>query len=349
LKFTEQGQVTVSVSTVPTPTGQSLRYEIADTGPGIGPEDQQRVFTAFTQLSKQSPTGVAGCGLGLTICKELVELMGGEIGVESQPGHGSRFFFTLPLEAAEPESSLDRAPGPAVPEPAQNSAVRLLVAEDTEDNRLLVTHYLRKEPIEVTFAEDGQKAVEEIQSGRTFDLILMDLDMPKLDGYGATRMILEWQTSHGQPPTPIVALSGHAMREAQQASLAAGCTAHVAKPVDRATLLSTVGRYARVKSAPPPRPAEVDEAIAALIPKYLASKPQQIEEARVSLAAKDFDPIRRFGHNLKGTGRGYGFPPIERMGKEIEKAAVARDEARIAEQLEDLLHFIAEDHVAAWD
>jgi len=348
LKFTEQGQVTVSVATVATPTGQSLRYEIADTGPGISPEDQQRVFTAFTQLSKQSPTGATGSGLGLTICKELVELMGGKIGVESQSGRGSRFYFTLPLEAAEPESSLDRAPSPAVQQPAQKGPVRLLVAEDTEDNRLLVTHYLRKEPIEVTFAEDGQKAVEEIQSGHKFDLILMDLDMPILDGYGATKMILEWQTSHGQSPTPIVALSGHAMREAQLASLAAGCSAHVAKPVDRAKLLSTVERYARTKTAPAPRTAEMDDAIAALIPKYLAAKPKQIEEARASLAAKDFEPIRRFGHNLKGTGRGYGFPPIETMGKEIEKAAVAHDEARIAEQLESLLHFIAEDHVASW-
>jgi CheY-like chemotaxis protein/anti-sigma regulatory factor (Ser/Thr protein kinase) len=349
LKFTEQGQVTVSVATVATPTGQSLRYEIADTGPGISPEDQQRVFTAFTQLSKQSPTGAAGSGLGLTICKELVELMGGKIGVESQSGRGSRFHFTLPLEAAEPESSLDRAPSPAIQQPARNGSVRLLVAEDTEDNRLLVTHYLRKEPIEVTFAEDGQKAVEEIRSGHKFDLILMDLDMPILDGYGATKMILEWQTSHGQSPTPIVALSGHAMREAQQASLAAGCSAHVAKPVDRATLLNTVERYARAKIAPPPRTAEMDDAIAALIPKYLASKPQQVEEARAFLAAQDFEPIRRFGHNLKGTGRGYGFPPIEMMGKEIEKAAAAHDEARIVEQLETLLQFVAEDHVAAWD
>jgi PAS domain S-box-containing protein len=348
VKFTEHGQVTVSITTVATPSGPGLRYEIADTGPGIGSEDQQRVFTAFTQLSKRSPT-TTGCGLGLTICKELVELMGGKIGLESQPGQGSRFYFTLPLETAEPESNAEGAPSPAVPEAVRNVTVRLLVAEDTEDNRLLVTHYLRKEPIDVTFAEDGQKAVEEIQSGHKFDLILMDLDMPRLDGYGATKMILEWQTSHGQPPTPIVALSGHAMREAQQASLAAGCTAHVAKPVDRATLLSTVDRYARVKCAPSPTTSGMDDAITALIPKYLASKPKQIEEARASLAAKDFDPIRRFGHNLKGTGRGYGFPPIEVMGKEIEKAAVAHDETRIAEQLESLLRFVAEDHAAAWD
>ncbi|HLK19978.1 MAG TPA: ATP-binding protein [Bryobacteraceae bacterium] len=349
VKFTERGQVTVSVTTVATLSGSSLRYEVADTGPGISQADQLRVFTAFTQLSKQSPHGTSGCGLGLTICKELVELMGGKIGLESQLGQGSRFFFTLPLEVAEPESNSDSVPGPPVAQLAPNGSVRLLVAEDTEDNRLLVTHYLRKEPIDITFAEDGQKAVEQIQAGHKFDLILMDLDMPRLDGYGATKMILDWQTSHGQPLTPIVALSGHAMREAQQASLAAGCAAHVAKPVDRATLLSTVDRYARVKVASPPKTASVDEALAALVPKYLASKPKQIEEARAALAANNFEPIRRFGHNLKGTGRGYGFPPIEDMGKEIEKAALAHDEARVVEQLESLLHFVNEEHVLVSD
>jgi CheY-like chemotaxis protein len=222
------------------------------------------------------------------------------------------------------------------------------VAEDTEDNRLLVTHYLRKEPIEVTFAGDGQEAADIIVAGREFDLILMDLDMPRLDGYGATRLIREWQRAQGKAPTPIVALSGHAMREAQQASLAAGCIAHVAKPVDQATLLNTIRRYGQAKVPQRPERVEVEEGIAALIPKYLASKPRQIEEAQAWLALKDFEPIRRFGHNLKGTGRGYGFPPIEEMGRAIEKAAAIRDETAITEQLENLRLFVAEDHVASW-
>jgi PAS domain S-box-containing protein len=348
VKFTEQGHVAVSVLTLSTPLGERLCYEVSDTGPGIGTEDQQRVFAAFTQLSKQNPPGAAGCGLGLTICRELVELMGGEIGVTSQPGRGSRFYFTLPLEAAEPMDALaDSSAGLAAPPSLDSGTVRLLVAEDTEDNRLLVTHYLRKEPVEVTFADDGQRAVDAIVAGREFDLILMDLDMPILDGYGATRFIREWQRSHGQAPTPIVALSGHAMREAQQASLAAGCTAHVAKPVDQATLLSTVRRYARVRTLYRPETAEVEDGIAALIPKYLASKPRQIEEARASLAIRDFAPIWRFGHNLKGTGRGYGFPPIEDIGREIEKAAADKDEAGISEQLENLRRFVADEPVGS--
>ena len=346
LKFTEQGHVAVSVLTLSTPAGDRLCYEVSDSGPGIGAEDQERVFSAFTQLQKQTPAGAAGCGLGLTICKELVELMGGEMGVTSQLGRGSRFYFTLPLEVAEPaDAGADASPGPAIQQPVQAGTVRLLVAEDTEDNRLLVTHYLRKEAVDVTFAEDGQKAVDAIVAGAEFDLILMDLDMPRLDGYGATKLILKWQKSHGQAPTPIVAISGYAMREAQLASLAAGCTAHVAKPVDQATLVSTVGRYARLKSARQQESAGLDEGIAALVPKYIASKPKQIEEAQACLAVKDFEPIQRFGHNLKGTGRGYGFPPIEEMGRKLEKAAADQDEASISEQLENLRRFVANDPV----
>jgi PAS domain S-box-containing protein len=350
LKFTEQGHVALRVLILSNPAGDRLCYEVSDTGPGISAEDQERVFSAFTQLSKQNQGGAAGSGLGLTICKELVELMGGEIKVNSQKGWGSRFYFTVPLEAAEPaDAGADASANPAISQPLDSGTVRLLIAEDTEDNRLLISHYLLKQPIEVTFAEDGQEAVDAITAGREFDLILMDLDMPKLDGYGATKLILKWQTSHGQVPTPIVALSGHAMRDAQQASLAAGCTAHVAKPVDQATLLNTVGRYARAKSARRPETDKIEEGIAALIPKYLASKPKQIEDAEASLALKDFDPIWRFGHNLKGTGRGYGFPPIEEMGREIEKAAADHDEANISLQLENLRRFLIEDRVPSWN
>jgi response regulator RpfG family c-di-GMP phosphodiesterase len=183
-------------------------------------------------------------------------------------------------------------------------------------------------------------------AGGEFDLILMDLDMPRLDGYGATKLIREWQKSQGHVPTPIVALSAHAMREAEAASVAAGCNAHLAKPVDKDTLLSTVRRYARSKTVRRPESVEVDDGIAVLIPKYLAAKPKQIEEAQAALAIKDFDPIWRFGHNLKGTGRGYGFPPIEEMGREIEKAVADRDVAGIAEQLENLRRFVTEEQLA---
>jgi CheY-like chemotaxis protein len=270
--------------------------------------------------------------------------MGGEIGVNSQLGAGSTFYFCLPLEAAPPMDAItEGSSNPVAEKSPSRDTVRILVAEDTEDNRLLLTHYLRGEPVQLHFANDGQDAINSILSGDEFDLILMDIDMPGLDGYEATKFIRDWQRTHGDVLTPIVALSAHAMRQAEQASLAAGCVAHVAKPVDQATLLCVIRRYAHSKRVCRPERAVIAEGVEALVPKYLASKPRQIDEARACLASKNFEPIQRFGHNLMGTGRGYGFPPIEEMGREIEKAAAQRDEAGIAEQLEALHRFVIDD------
>jgi signal transduction histidine kinase/DNA-binding response OmpR family regulator len=353
LKFTAGGRVDVRVKVLEAAglNSRRLRYEVSDTGPGIAPDNQSRIFMKFVQLPNQT-AGQRGTGLGLTICRDLVELMGGEIGVSSPSSGGSNFYFNLPLEAAPPgvhalpESSSDAAPAGALP--ASQEVIRIMVAEDAEDNRLLVEHYLRSEPVKLRFAFTGQEAFDAVQRGEKFDLILMDLDMPVLDGIGATKAIRAWETSHGGS-TPIVALTADAMSEAVHSSLDAGCAAHVAKPVERATLLKTIQRYANtnsVRSTPASITVPVSEQVLALVPQYLASKHKQIEEARESLNSRDFEPIRRFGHNLRGTGRGYGFPAIEELGREIEKAAAEADVDRVAKQLEALHRFVSESGAA---
>jgi len=343
LKFTMTGRVDVKVKVART-TGaaEQLRFEVSDTGPGIRLEDQDRVFSQFVQLDNQSE-GQRGSGLGLTICRHLVELMGGEIGVVSREGSGSSFHFSLPLEAVEPvltDTGAAEASPPA--HLAGGELIRILLSEDTEDNRLLMEHYLRDEPVQLRIAVNGQEALDAIQQGEQFDLILMDINMPVMDGYTATRLIRAWQHAKGSS-TPIVALSADAMREAVCASLEAGCVAHVAKPVDRETLLKTIRRFAARRAANElGRTIPVSDEIMALVPQYLAYKEGQIEEARAALVSRDFGPIRRFGHNLKGTGRGYGFPPIEELGKEIERAAAQANASRIAEQLDALHRFVTE-------
>ncbi len=271
-------------------------------------------------------------------------------------GGGSNFHFILPLEEA-PSGDLPvpeaNAAAPAAGKLLASSApVRILIAEDTEDNRLLIEHYLRSELVELRFAFTGQEALDLVQRGEKFDLIFMDLDMPVLDGIGATKAIRAWEASHGSS-TPIVALTADAMSEAVHASLDAGCVAHVAKPVERGTLLKTIQRYANVngpRSVPAPATTiPVSEEVLALVPQYLSSKYTQIEEARQSLISRDFGPIRRFGHNLKGTGRGYGFPAIEELGREIEKASAEADVGRVAAQLDALHRIVIESGAAAAD
>lgn len=340
IKFTPRGRVEVRVLRIARAEGAQLRFSVSDTGPGMPPADQQRIFTAFVQSGKPDVSARNGCGLGLAICRELVELMGGRIGVNSQEGVGSTFHFSLPLVAARPPSAsvapAVRVPGPRV---EGQEATRVLVAEDTEDNRLLLTHYLRGEAVELQFAENGQVAADMIRSGQVFDLILMDLDMPVLDGFGAARAIRAWETERAVAPTPIVGLSAHAMRDAVRECLNAGCSAHVPKPVDKATLINTIRRYHRSRAVASPVPDQV----AALVPNYLASKLRQHEEAVTSLAVRDFEPIYRFGHNLKGTGSGYGFPGITAIGAEIEKSAADHDNQRVSEQLEKLRQFLTKD------
>jgi hypothetical protein len=360
LKFTPAGRVDVRVKVLEEVdsdgglNAQRLRCEVLDTGPGIAAENQDKIFMKFVQLHNQA-AGPRGTGLGLTICRDLVELMGGEIGVSSQAGGGSNFHFDLPLVVAAPVAPpVAEASSAAPPDgklAASSEAIRVLVAEDTEDNRLLLEHYLRSEPVELRFAFTGQEALDAVRRGEKFDLILMDIDMPVLNGYEAARAIRAWETSHGIE-TPIVALSADAMSEAVHASLAAGCEAHVAKPVDRGTLLKAIHRYARVKGArsmpdsrtkqASPANVPVSEDVLALVPQYLASKQLQIEEARQSLLCGDFGPIRRFGHNLKGTGRGYGFPAIAEAGREIEEAAVEANADRVTEQLDTLRRLVSE-------
>jgi len=224
--------------------------------------------------------------------------------------------------------------------PEGRDPARILIAEDTDDNRLLCAAYLREEPVEIRFAVNGREAVDAVRSGEDFDLIFMDLDMPVVDGYQAASAIRDWERAHGASATPIVALSAHAMQEAVHASLRAGCVAHIAKPVDRNALLGAVLRYARSTARRRPEPATLPDEVSTLASGYLDAKPAQIQQARNCLASRDFDPIRRFGHNLKGTGTGYGFPGIGEIGSEIEKAAAEGDAERIASQLETLYRIV---------
>jgi signal transduction histidine kinase/CheY-like chemotaxis protein/HPt (histidine-containing phosphotransfer) domain-containing protein len=352
LKFTSQGRVDVKVKVLRAlNAGDRLRYEISDTGPGIRLEDQKKIFAQFVQLPDQANVQ-RGAGLGLAICRHLVELMGGEIGVVSREGGGSTFHFSLPLEAVDPAPADAETVEHAPAQLPSGEPIRILVAEDADDSRLLLQHYLRDQPVKLRLARNGQEALDVIQQGEQFDLILMDIAMPVMDGYAATRRIRAWQLQSESLATPILAWSADAMREAVCASMDAGCVAHVAKPMDLATLLKTIRRFAPANGAhirqTPPAIA-VSEQVKALVPPYLASKEKQIEEARASLAGRDFGPIRRLGHNLKGTGRGYGFPPIEALGREIERAASEADAARVTEQLNALQRFVSDSLTALRD
>lgn len=269
--------------------------------------------------------------MGLGISRRTVEKMGGRLSASSVVGKGSAFRFAVRLKSA-PQIPLTPEP-PAVllqGNPPQGS-LRILMAEDSPDNRLLVQLYMRGSGHSLTFAEDGKEAVDQFASA-DFDLVIMDLQMPVMDGLTAVRTIREFERTHARRAVPILALSANARPEDVQTSLEAGCDAHLSKPISKQRLLAAVEEYA----------AFTDE-IAELAPAYLAARRSELPEMRRALAAGDFSGIRRLGHNLKGTGSSYGFPGLSELGAAIEASSASADAVTIEHHLAELARHLAAD------
>ena len=240
LKFTEQGSISVRIRMLEDkPDGVLLRCEVEDTGIGISAEDQKRLFTAFEQADGSMTRKYGGTGLGLAISKRLVHMMGGEVGVESQVGGGSIFWFNVRLEKAADATSaastfaLDNADARLK---AAFTGTHILLAEDEPINQEVSRGLLEDVGLVVDLAEDGQQALELARQNR-YALILMDMQMPHLNGVDATKAIRELP---GYAQTPILAMTANAFDEDRQRCLDAGMNDHIAKPVDPDVLYETL-------------------------------------------------------------------------------------------------------------
>jgi len=244
MKFTERGTVTVVVSGLPGERDGRVGLELAvrDTGIGIAPENLDRVFRGFEQAEGSTARRFGGTGLGLTICKELTELMGGTLSVESELGVGSVFRMALQVELV-PEAALPKGGARDAADIPTLSGARVLVVEDNKVNRAIAGRMLAAFACEVEFACDGNECLERVAE-RHFDVILMDCHMPVRDGFSAARAIREREAATGAPRKPIVALSASALPEDVQACRAAGMDDFVSKPIARDRLAETVRRWA---------------------------------------------------------------------------------------------------------
>ncbi|CAO3440040.1 ATP-binding protein [Azospirillum endophyticum] len=245
VKFTDRGSVRLTVKATEEdgakPGGRRIcTFTVTDTGIGIAPDRQRDLFQRFTQLER----GRGGTGLGLAICRRLVELMGGEIGMESQVGGGSSFWFSLPLLPAGSAAVQPDGATPSAGEP-RGAGARILLAEDLAMNRDLAVTMLTKAGHHVDAVEDGAAALAAVQE-HAYDLVLMDVQMPVMDGLEATRRIRALPGALGR--IPILALSAGVMQVEVERCLQAGMNAHLAKPLDKAKLLAAIGRWAPVAS-----------------------------------------------------------------------------------------------------
>jgi PAS domain S-box-containing protein len=236
LKFTEQGAVTVSVQR----TRERLRLSVSDTGIGIARADMRRLFEKFEQADASTTRRFGGSGLGLAICRQLAGMMGGAIRARSRVGEGTTFVVSLPLEWRGPSQRQPRAAEPAAPAtPAEARELRVLAAEDNEINQLVLKTLLGQFGLEPVVVADGEAALEAWER-EPWDVILMDVQMPRMDGPTATRKIRRRETELGRPRTPIVALTANAMAHQVEEYRAAGMDAFVAKPIDVAELLAAL-------------------------------------------------------------------------------------------------------------
>ena len=234
LKFTDQGEIRVTAAR----QGDMLEIAVADTGVGISPENLVRLFQKFDQLDSSTTRRFGGTGLGLAICHELAQLMGGDIAVESRLGEGSKFLVRLPLPwIGEEKGPPELAPAP--PPELQPMRLRVLAAEDNQVNQLVLKTMLHQLGVEPTVVENGEAAVEAWANGE-WDIVLMDVQMPVMDGLTATAQIRELEARKGSRRTPIVALTANAMSHQIEQYLAAGMDGHVAKPIAAADLFQTL-------------------------------------------------------------------------------------------------------------
>ncbi|MBK7827004.1 response regulator [Nannocystis sp.] len=341
IKFTESGEVSLHVmpdadSSVPT----ALRFTVSDTGIGIPGEKLSRVFERFMQADSSTTRRFGGSGLGLTISRRLVELMGGRIWVESVVNQGSVFSFAVPFEIWAGATRRAAVPVDAGPE-SPPRALRILLAEDSPDNCTITIAYLEDTPYRVEIAETGAIACE-MFAARHYDLVLMDRQMPVMDGLTATRTIRAWEQANDRPPTPILALTASALKGDREKCLAAGCTAFLTKPIKQDVLLQAIQEHSR--AAPPSAetgPAgPIHPTLAARVPMFLQSRRQDVITMFDALARGDFETVERLGHCMKGAGASFGFQAITDIGAALEQVARSTDARASRDRVNELSRYL---------
>lgn len=255
IKFTTSGSIVMRLLPGTLPDGESgVRLEVEDTGIGIAPGKQQKIFESFTQADASTTRRFGGTGLGLAISSKLVAMMGGKLEVDSEPGRGSRFYFTLPLtpvpegnraegeaarkktEAGEPEgraqveASLTAAAPSGLRQVETRPRLRILVAEDNAVNQVLLLRLLAKEGHHTKVVGNGKEALAAMKA-EEFDVVLMDVHMPEMDGIAATQRLREWETGQGGKRLPVIALTALALKGDAERCLAAGMDAYLSKPL----------------------------------------------------------------------------------------------------------------------
>jgi signal transduction histidine kinase/CheY-like chemotaxis protein/HPt (histidine-containing phosphotransfer) domain-containing protein len=343
-KFTDAGEVRVTVQPgTQDAGGVRLQFAVRDTGIGMTPEQCSRLFQAFTQADTSTTRRFGGTGLGLSISQRLVEAMGGQITVESAPGHGSTFRFEVCLGLGAEQ---DLAAASAVPA-LRFDGRRILVVDDNETNRIIAREFLSAAGGEVVLASSGQEAVAAVSAG-AFDAVLMDVQMPGMDGLQATREI----RGRLAEPVPILAMTATAMDQDREKCLAVGMNDMVPKPIDEQQLLSTLARWITAKapsreqsqavvtaSSLPSRLPGIDLAdalhrmggrksmVVELLQDFVITERETLNQLRAAGEKGNTTAVHRLAHALKGLAANLGCREVAATAQRLEAAAAERPDA----------------------
>ena len=377
IKFTESGRVSLRVERMEErDDAVTVRFEVADTGIGITPEQRTRLFQPFSQADASTTRRYGGTGLGLAISGQLVGMMGGEIDVESEPGTGSAFFFTLPLtkgrERPHPAPARTApAPPPADQPPvhygggsggveAKRPGASILVAEDTLTNQMVAVELLKRRGYGAELASNGEEAVEAV-SRAPYAAVLMDVQMPRMDGYEATARIREREGAGRR--TPIIAMTAHALQGDREKALASGMDDHLSKPIRPEELDRVLKKWAGRSSGPPETPRQdaspsqggsLDltvleslrliqqegggEIVDRLVATFLEEAPSRLAALRADAERGDSQSFWRTAHALNGTCRSVGAVRMGEICLQLERLGDSGDLTRVPDvfaQLEE--------------
>ncbi len=338
VKFTEHGLIRIEAREVGG-DGQTaaLEFSVTDTGIGISADKQVQMFQTFAQADDSTTRQYGGSGLGLSIVRTLAKLMGGEVGFESEVGSGSRFWFRIRAGRGAAEQQAQ----PSAPAHTQSSAApgqllgRVLVVEDNPSNQKVVEIMLHKLGLSTALAEDGQEALDAIVGAEATDLILMDVQMPRMDGYRATEAIRRWEEASGAPRRPIIALTANAFPEDRRRCLAAGMDEVLTKPIDFEALRTTLARWLLAA----PGAGVVAVAPATDRPVDLVRVAALLEELLPLLAKNRFDAIRCFRDLQEAVAGSHATAEVNEIGQLLQ-------EFKFAATLERLRHLAA---LYQWD
>ena len=327
-----------------------LQFSVIDSGIGIPLEKKQMIFEAFTQADSSTTRQYGGTGLGLTICAQLVRLMGGRIWVEDAPGEGAAFRFKAGFGTVAEAPVAAKRERPAVERALV--ALRILVADDNAVNRSVAGGILEKQGHRVSFAVDGREAVTATRRER-FDLILMDVQMPEMNGFAATARIRELDAVAGRR-TPILAMTAHAGADDRAKCLAAGMDEYVSKPISkeklREAMAHSLGACAPGRTVATPVPdsssfnpshlleqLEGDqEMFVRIAGLFKETTPALLETLRVAVAARDFPTAARAAHTLAGALGNVGAVKAAGLAREIEGLAEKNNAGKTESCLEEL-------------